>query len=174
MYHLWLSVSQVSKFGPRLSGWGCGGVGCGGGGGGWKAEHAEVIHDGGAHSKLSTPERTGTPPLPFHPICGGLLRTFKTDAAIFHPQSHPPAPMYRWISPGKCRASSCWCSSQRKVSARRWPAHTGCGAAWNLGGNYSSCLLWTIPQAAALTERSRKQLEVGESKPVDLSCGCRL
>lgn len=68
-----------------------------GGGGGRNAERAEVIHDGGAHrdSKLSTPERTGTPPLSFHPICGGLLRTFKTDAAIFHPQSHSPAPMYR-------------------------------------------------------------------------------
>lgn len=116
-------MSQVSKFGPRLSGWGCGTQG-----------RRETQQN--AQKLFMTAERTATPTSPhtsarllsfqrFWCICGGLVRTFKTDAAILHPQSHPPAPMYRWISPGNCRASSCWCSSQRKVSARRWPARSG-------------------------------------------------
>lgn len=136
-------MSQFSKFGPRFSG------------GRRKAERAEVIHDGGAHrdSNLSTPELTGTPLISFQPlrcICGGLVRTFKSDAATLHPESLPGA----YVSmnfPGKLPSILLLVLLAAQGKRPRSGPHADSGAALRLGWNYSSCLLLTTPRAAALT-----------------------
>lgn len=91
-------------------------------GGRGKAGRAEVVHVGGAHreSDLSTlrsaKENVAVILKGFTDVCSRLLTRLKSAASSFIRREHLQAPMNRWISPGNWQTSSCWCSSQRKVS----------------------------------------------------------